>query len=206
VAFPKKLLNPGEQLHVDLRPHWWYFAKTAAMLVASIALLVWLNWILEWDGGISDAFALGSDALVVIALVWFVFRYLKWMTTNFAVTNHRVIFREGVIAKKGIEIPLDRVNTIFFNQGIFERMIGAGDLTIESAGERGAEHFTDIRRPSQVQNQIYRLIEEEQDEHAGAGRDLSVPEQIEKLDDLRQKGIISEEEFAKKKASLLERM
>jgi uncharacterized membrane protein YdbT with pleckstrin-like domain len=206
VAFPKKLLNPGEHLHVDLRPHWWYFAKTALALVVSLALLVWLNWLVDWEGGFIDGLALGSDALVVIALIWFVARYLKWMTTNFAVTNHRVIFRQGVIAKKGIEIPLDRVNTIHFNQGIFERMLGAGDLVIESAGERGAEHFTDIRKPSQVQNQIYRLIEAEQDEHAGMGRDLSVPEQIEKLDDLRKKGIISEEEFAAKKASLLERM
>jgi uncharacterized membrane protein YdbT with pleckstrin-like domain len=206
VAFPKKLLNPNEQLHVDLRPHWWYLAKTVFMLFASIALLVALRWVLGWNDGAEGVLTLGSGVLVVVALAWFVVRYLKWMTTNFAVTNHRVIFRQGIIAKKGIEIPLDRVNTIFFNQGIFERMIGAGDLTIESAGERGAEHFSDIRKPSQVQNQIYRLIEEEQDEHAGMGRDLSVPEQIEKLDDLRKKGIISEEEFAKKKASLLERM
>jgi uncharacterized membrane protein YdbT with pleckstrin-like domain len=206
VAFPKKLLNPGEQLHVDLRPHWWYFAKSAVVLVVSLALLIWLRWVLGWNEGAGGVLTIGSGALVVISLLWFVGTYLRWMTTNFAVTNHRVIYRHGVISKKGIEIPLDRVNTIFFNQGIFERMIGAGDLTIESGGERGTQSFSDIRRPSQVQNQIYRLIEEEQDEHANLGRELSVPEQIEKLDDLRKKGIISDEEFAKKKASLLERM
>jgi uncharacterized membrane protein YdbT with pleckstrin-like domain len=199
-------LNTGEQLHVDLRPHWWYFAKSAAILVVSLALLVWLRWILGWNEGAGGVLTIGSGALVLIALLWFALRYLKWMTTNFAVTNQRVIFRQGIIAKKGIEIPLDRVNTIFFNQGIFERLIGAGDLTIESAGERGAQSFTDIRRPSKVQNEIYRLIEAEQDDHASLGRELSLPEQLEKLDDLRKKGIISDEEFAKKKASILERM
>ena len=57
-----------------------------------------------------------------------------------------------------------------------------------------------------MQNEIYRLIEEEQDEHAGAGRELSVPEQLEKLDELRRRGIIDDAEFKAKKTKLLERM
>ena len=200
MAFPKKLLNTGERLVVDIHPHWWYFAKQAFALVLSIGLLIFVRT-KDWDVP-----TLLMAALTLVSLLWFVGRYLKWMTTNFAVTSHRVIFREGVIAKKGIEIPLDRVNTIFFNQGILERLLGTGDLTIESAGERGAQNFTDIRKPSKVQNEIYRLLEAEQDEHASMGREMSLPEQLEKLDDLRKKGIISDDEFAAKKASLLERM
>jgi uncharacterized membrane protein YdbT with pleckstrin-like domain len=200
VAFPKKLLNTGERLVVDLHPHWWYFSKQAVSLVASIALLIFFRT-KDWDIP-----TLVMAALTLVSLLWFVGRYLKWMTTNFAVTTHRVIFREGVFAKKGIEIPLDRVNTIFFSQGILERLLGTGDLAIESAGERGTERFSDIRRPSKVQNEIYRLIEEEQDEHAGASRPLSVPEQLEKLDELRRRGIIDEAEFKAKKTKLLERM
>lgn len=200
MAFPKKLLNTGESLAVDIRPHWLYFWKQALALLVSVGLLVYVR-VQEWDGA-----TLLMAGVTVVALLWFVGRYLKWMTTNFAVTNQRVIFRQGVVAKKGIEIPLDRVNTIFFNQGIFERLLGTGDLTIESAGERGAQNFTDIRKPSKVQNEIYRLIEREQDEHASLGRELSLPEQLEKLDDLRKKGIISDEEFNAKKASILERM
>jgi uncharacterized membrane protein YdbT with pleckstrin-like domain len=200
VAFPKKLLNAGETLAVDIRPHWFYFWKQAAALVLSVAALIYVRS-KDWD-----TVTLIMAGVTVLALLWFVGRYLKWMTTNFAVTNQRVIFRQGVIAKKGIEIPLDRVNTIFFNQGILERLLGTGDLTIESAGERGAQNFTDIRKPSKVQNEIYRLLEAEQDEHATMGREMSLPEQLEKLDDLRKKGIISDEEFNAKKASLLERM
>jgi uncharacterized membrane protein YdbT with pleckstrin-like domain len=200
VPFPKKLLNTGERLVVDLHPHWWYFVRQAAALLVTIGVLVWVRT-RDWDiPTLSAAF------LTLLALLWFVSRYLKWMTTNFAVTTHRVIYRSGVFAKHGIEIPLDRVNTIFFHQGILERLLGTGDLAIESAGERGTERFSDIRRPSKVQNEIYRLIEEEQDEHAGAGRELSIPEQLEKLDELRRRGIIDEDEFKAKKTKLLDRM
>ena len=200
MAFPKKLLNTGERLVVDIHPHWLYFAKQALALVVSIGLLIFFRT-KDWDVP-----TLLMAVLTLLSLLWFVGRYLKWMTTNFAVTSQRVIFRQGVIAKKGIEIPLDRVNTIFFNQGILERMLRTGDLTIESAGERGTQSFSDIRRPSQVQNEIYRLIEEEQDEHASASRELSIPEQLEKLDELRRRGIIDEAEFKAKKTKLLERM
>lgn len=200
MAFPRKLLNTGERIVVDIHPHWWYFSKQAAALVVSIAFLIFVRT-KDWDVP-----TLIMAALTLLSLLWFVARYLKWMTTNFAVTSHRVIFREGVIAKKGIEIPLDRVNTIFFSQGILERILRTGDLTIESAGERGTQNFSDIRRPSRVQNEIYRLIEEEQDEHASASRALSIPEQLEKLDELRRRGIIDEAEFKAKKTKLLERM
>lgn len=204
MALPKKLLNAGEELHVDLRPHPLYFGKNAVALLGSVVLLVVAE--AKTD---SDVLRYVTAGLTLVSLLWFVARYTKWMTTNFAVTSKRVIFRQGVIAKKGVEIPLDRVNTIFFNQGIFERMIGAGDLTIESAGTSGHEKFTDIRRPSKVQNEIYRLMELEQDGHVGkttVERDLSIPEQIDKLDDLRKRGVITEEDFAAKKTQLLEKM
>ena len=79
------------------------------------------------------------------------YRYLTWATINFVITSDRVIYRSGLIAKHGIEIPLERVNNVSFRQGIFERMIGAGDLLIESGGEDGQQRFTDIRDPERVQ-------------------------------------------------------
>ena len=90
-------------------------------------------------------------------------------------------------------------------------MIGAGDLVIESAGEHGQTTFEDIPKPSTVQNEIYRQIEAMKDRDAsrvaaGGSRELSVPEQIDQLDQLRQRGVISQAEFEQKKAQLLQRM
>ena len=71
------------------------------------------------------------------------------------ITSDRVIFRHGLVAKSGIEIPLERVNSVHFHQTIIERMLGAGDLLIESGAEQGEQRFTDIRNPDRVQQLIH---------------------------------------------------
>ena len=79
--------------------------------------------------------------------------------TYFVVTSRRVIYRSGVISKRGVEIPLERINNINFHQRLIDRIIGAGDLDIESAGKDGQSHFDFIRHPDGVQHEIYRQME-----------------------------------------------
>jgi uncharacterized membrane protein YdbT with pleckstrin-like domain len=204
MAFPRKLLNDNEDVILDLRPHWWFLSGPVALtvlLVVATAVVAAL-----FDSSIA---ILACLVLLLVSVLWFIGRYLKWTTTNFVVTTDRLIFRSGVLAKHGKEIPLERVNDISFHQGVFERMIGAGDLMLESGGERGQETFSDIPHPAKVQNEIYRQIEASQGRTADrmAGHhELSVPEQLEKLDDLRQRGVLSQAEFDAKKAQLLEKM
>jgi uncharacterized membrane protein YdbT with pleckstrin-like domain len=208
VPFPRKLLNENEDIILDLRPHWWYLAKQTAALVLSVALAIFIAAALE-DGTGRNVALVAVLVLVLVAVVWFSVRFARWFFTNFVVTTDRLIYRTGVLAKHGREIPLDRVNDITFNQRIFERMLGAGDLIIESAGERGQQMFTDIPHPMKVQNEVYRQMEalQARDADRMAGRrELSIPEQLEKLDELRQRGVISQGEFDAKKAQLLDRM
>jgi uncharacterized membrane protein YdbT with pleckstrin-like domain len=225
MPFPPKLLNEGEEIVLDLRPHWWFLSKPVGALIVT---LIGLGLVIGYSDG--DVETVLKDLVSVVLLgfvVWFLVRYARWTTTNFVVTTDRVLFRRGLIAKSGIEIPLDKINTVFFNQTIFERMLGAGDLRIESAGESGSETFSDIRKPSLVQNEIYKQMESNENRkfdrininHAQAqvtsGGDAptqpapgggSIPDQLVKLDDLRKRGVISEEEFAAKKTELLKRM
>ena len=215
MGFPRALINENEELVLDLKPHWFYMFEPTIALLGSVILGV---IVLRADAPNWVGFPVG--VLILGVLVWWVARYLRWITTNFVVTSDRVVFRAGVIAKRGIEIPLERINTVFFNQSIFERMIGAGDLGIESAGERGSETFQDVRKPSAVQNEIYRQMElnssrtygtirdrnQAATQPAATPREPTIPEQLEKLDDLRKRGVITEAEFTAKKAQLLERM
>jgi uncharacterized membrane protein YdbT with pleckstrin-like domain len=204
VTFPDKLLNDNEEVILDLRPHWSTLAKPVAALAAAVALTVGLaasvgNTIVDLIGAGLTAVALGNFGI----------HYARWTTTSFVVTSDRLVYRVGVIAKRGKEIPLERVNDIAFTQSVFERIIGTGDLSIESAGAKSRETFSDIPHPSEVQNEIYRQMEAAAAKHAdrAAGRrDLSVPEQLDKLDELRQRGVITQAEFDAKKAQLLERM
>jgi uncharacterized membrane protein YdbT with pleckstrin-like domain len=208
VPFPQKLLNDGEVIALDLRPHWWFMAEPTAALVGAIIL-----GIFAYQATDVSAVQIACAILLLGCLGWFAVRYLKWTSTNFVVTSDRVIHRYGVIAKHGIEIPLERINTVFFNQSIFERLLGAGDLGIESAGERGAETFEDVRKPAIVQNEIYRQMEANSNRTYGGAQQAqtqqtaaSIPDQIAQLDDLRKRGVISDQEFAAKKADLLNRM
>jgi len=202
VAFPRKLLNEGEDVVLDLHPHWWFLAKQTLALLAAMALGVLV--LVNVDEAIVRVLA---GVLIIAALVWWAVRYLDWRTTNFVVTTDRLIYRHGVLAKHGIEIPLERVNNVLFSQRLFERMLGAGDLIIESAGESGRQAFSDVRKPSAVQNEIYRQIEANEnrkfDRIGRGGGSGSVADELAKLDRLRRDGVLSEAEFAAQKARLL---
>lgn len=207
VPISLKLLNEGEEVVLDLHPHWEFFLRGMlalfAVIVVGVMVLVWLDKapdVLNWSLGLA----------VLGCLAWFGWTYARWSTTHFVVTSDRLIYRHGVLAKRGIEIPLERINTIFFSQSIFERIVGSGNLVIESASETGRQHFYHVRRPSQIQHEIYRQMEANEnrkfDRIGGGAPGASIPEQISQLDGLRQQGILSQEEFDQKKQDLLDKM
>jgi uncharacterized membrane protein YdbT with pleckstrin-like domain len=204
VGFPRKLLNEGEEVVLDLRPHWWALAAPFGAVLLGLATVVAVAAL-----GASQVVVWIAGAPLAVVFLWFVARYAQWANTSFVLTTHRLIWRSGVLAKQGREIPLERINDISFRQSFFARLIGAGDLMIESAGERGQEALHAVRRPSQVQNAVYREIEhlrEREADRVAGRRELSIPEQIEKLDELRQRGALTQEEFDAKKAQLLNRL
>lgn len=221
MPFPKELLSKDEKVALDLKPHWWFIAPAAFYL--AVAVIIGLLVLIKVDSDNVGAQALKTIVAIglLASVVYFGVRYSKWTSTNFVVTNERVIVRSGFFAKKGVEIPLDRINTVFFNQSFFERIIGAGDLGIESAGESGRENFSDVRKPNLVQQEIYRQKEfYDHAQRSALGQTIassmaqaapppaapSIPDQIEQLDRLRKAGAITEEEFQTKKAELLRRL
>jgi uncharacterized membrane protein YdbT with pleckstrin-like domain len=202
MPYPKKLLNDYETVALDLHPHWWYFARPVMSLVASIVLGILVRVLL--DGDAEKVLTWVAIVLIVLCALWLVARYMKWATTNFVITSDRVIFRNGVFAKSGIEIPLERVNNVLFNQSIFERMLGAGDLLIESGGEVGQQRFSDIRRPERVQNLIHAQMEvNETRRFTVPPAEGDVASQLEKLEGLLERGTISRDEFEAEKSRLL---
>lgn len=215
MPYPRRLLNDGEEIALDLRPHWWFFWKH---IVYGIALFIVLILLFGYTHGTVRSWSLVPWALVALVWAgWLVTRYLNWNFTHFVVTTNRVIYRTGVLAKHGVEIPLERINNINFHQGIIERFVGAGDLDIESAGKEGQSHFSDIWHPDGVQQEIYRQMEDNARRRASwsaptapppapAAPSSNIPEQLNQLADLRDRGVITPAEFEAKKAQLLERM
>lgn len=259
MGFADELLNDNEEVVLDVRPHWSYMINSVALLAACFVAMLLTFFVLGgtfWWAGVA-VFAAGG--LVVFA------NYLQWQTTEFVVTNDRIITRIGVLSKAGTEIPLDRVMNISYRQSFAERILNVGDLMIESAGENGQQYFTDVTNPSRIQNIIYRQIEQDAEESRNgnsvrvvhhsdgprrgggglggrpgantgqggsrdrkgrggqnpaaaqgndssnrsgshSGSETSIPRQIGELDELRKRGILTDEEFNKKKKELLDRL
>jgi len=219
MPYPTRLLNQHEQVALDLRPHWWYFSKH--ILTGIPLFVVFLVVFFGADGNVRTFFGWIWAALAVAWAVWLVIKYFDWRFTYFVVSNERVVFRTGVLARHGVEIPLSRINNINFDQSIFNRMIGAGDLVIESAGREGTSTFDNVRHPDGVQQEIYRQMDARQKTEASwVGGQISsavqqaeatpppasVADQINQLAELRDKGHITPAEFEAKKAELLDRM
>jgi uncharacterized membrane protein YdbT with pleckstrin-like domain len=227
MAFPRKLLIPGEELVLELRPHAIAVAMATVGAIVATAIAIWLPATVHaFDHGAGRA---------SVWIVWLLFmlaypvrKYLWWLTSNFVVTSSRVIHREGFIAKRSMEIPLDKINDVRFEQNVFDRVVGAGTLVIQSASEAGRNEFSFIRHPEEVQRTIYQ--QSESDRHdvfrpptdttppastpapsapasppptfAPRGAPSSVTE-LERLADLRSRGVLTEDEFEAQKAKIL---
>jgi uncharacterized membrane protein YdbT with pleckstrin-like domain len=204
MAFPRRLLVEGEELVLDLRPHW--IALVGPVVVAALALVAAWVAAAKWDG-----VAVWITLVVALALivVYSVRKAIDWGTSHFVVTSDRVLHRSGLVAKHSMEIPLEHINDVRFSQNVLERMINAGTLVIQSASEQGREVFENIRHPEEVQKTIYKIGEENKTrmyQGPSAGQRPTAPSvttELERLADLRAKGILTEEEFQAQKAKVL---
>jgi len=219
MPFPRRLLIENEELVLELRPHW-----IAIVVPAIVTVLVVAGWILALtyapdDGTGRSIVVWGASAIGVFLLIAFpVRKFIAWVTSYFVVTSDRVIHREGWIAKRSMEIPLEAINDVRFHQGVFERLIGAGDLIISSASEFGRQVFGDIRNPEEVQRTISHQGELNKERmYRGSGRGSAAPAQpitppasasttgeLERLAELRNKGVLTEDEFQSQKKRILD--
>jgi uncharacterized membrane protein YdbT with pleckstrin-like domain len=222
MPFPRRLLYDDEAVALDLRPHWWYFSRHILTGVPLLAIVVGVASLQSDD--VRNIVRWPVAALVLVWAAWLGSEYLQWLRTSFVVTDQRVLYRAGVLGRHGVEIPLDRIANINYHQGIWERIIGAGDLDIESAGEEGDAFFRNVRHPDDVQNEIYHQMEGIVHRDARAGADAigdavvramrergeeqhgggDVAAKVEQLARLRDEGHISRDEFERRKNRLLD--
>jgi membrane protein YdbS with pleckstrin-like domain len=196
-----RLLNEGEEVVVSVRPHWWFLTGPVALVVVAIA-----GAITAGVENAPNAAVWVAVAALVVAVGWLVARYVLWATTRLTVTTSRIIERRGVLARRGREIPLTALTDIEYHQSLFERIIGAGDVLLESAGKDGQEVFPDLPHPSAIHNEIYRQVERWRRPPAASPAGPSIPDQIDQLDQLRRRGILTDAEFEAKKSELLDRL
>lgn len=216
----KKLLGDGEEvLYVD-RQHWFVLVRNifvegvalAAVLVLFFVLTTffagqpWASWL--W--------------LILILLIWplisALFDFFNWYNRKYIVTSWRVIQLSGIINKAVIDSSLEKVNDIELNQSFFGRIFGFGTVEILTASDIGVNKFQTIRDPVRFKNNIVNAKERlghDDDSRTSAKSGpvvqsapapADIPAMIDRLDDLRKRGVLSEEEFQRSKQQLLQKL
>jgi uncharacterized membrane protein YdbT with pleckstrin-like domain len=147
VGYVERHLLAGERV-VYKTLHWVLFAKPALVLVAGVALVVVLRrvqdppWLWRIGGGVA-----------LVGLLWGLVHYVEMMTSEFAVTTSRLIFKVGLISRYTTELLLSKVESIGVQQGLMGRLLNHGDLTVTGTG--GArEVFRRVRDPIGFRNHV----------------------------------------------------
>jgi membrane protein YdbS with pleckstrin-like domain len=160
VAYPDDLLVEGELVAVHKHPHWkmvvvpvlvlLLVAGVAGYLAAVVRSQDWAPW--AW-------LALAVLGLGLVGR-FTVLPVVRWRTTHFVVTNRRVLVREGVLSRRGIDIPMSRINSVHFRHTVRERVLGCGTLVVESAAEDPLE-FDDVPGVEKVHAMLYNEVADE---------------------------------------------
>ena len=154
-------LAAGEQPVLLLHPHWKTLIRPVLVAVLVVAIALVAEVIPSGSGQAVTRAAIGVVA-VVFVMVWLIVPVLRWRTTTYELTTKRLRTRFGIITRKGRDIPLTRINDVSFEKGLLDRLLGAGRLVVESAGEHGQIVLTDIPQVERVQAILFELVEEEQ--------------------------------------------
>jgi uncharacterized membrane protein YdbT with pleckstrin-like domain len=206
MGYPEKLLTEGEEIVTEFRPHWRLLVIPVFWFILGLVLIVLVFQ--EWAWPDDTTADIITGIVIGIAMVFLVVRpFVKWAFTQYVLTDERLITRSGLIARTGIEIPLENITNVVFNQGILERILQAGDLLIESAGESGQSRFQDIPKPDEFQSLLYRVREQRTRELASEDAtvvQVDATERLERLSRLHKEGIITDEEYAEKRQTLLD--
>ncbi len=199
MGYPKKYLSDDEVIVREFRPHWSSILRELLLIILTLVLMGFVQ-ANDWSGWLQLVLAMGLIVLVARGLT-------RYFTTQHVITNERVIFRTGFISKRGKEIPLEVVNDVAFSQTVFERLLGSGDLLIESAGTHGQSRYRDIPSPEEIQKLIYEVREKRMDLGRVSSGDQaegeSAASQLHKLSELHDAGKLTDEEFEAQKEKLL---
>ena len=155
-------LTDDEHLVLRLRPHWKVLIRAVlvAVLVVAVALIA---EVIIPSGSAAAVARLVVAAVAILALMlWLMVPVLRWRTTTYELTSRRLRVRDGIVTRRGRDIPLSRITDVSFEQGPLDRLLGSGRLIVESAGEHGQIVLTDIPRVEFAQATLFRLVEEEQ--------------------------------------------
>jgi len=210
VSYAEKNLVPGESIVHRARYHWVIYRT--ALLLLLLAVLLGGSAIYAArtspDQGVDRIVAIASLAFLAMAVIAGLARWISASAAEFVVTNRRVIRKAGLFAREIEQAPLDKIQDITVAQGVLGRLLNFGTVTLETASERGTLVFPVIDHPEGLRNALWGHSSAALAPVPGAesASPVSAPERLKDLESLKQRGLVSEEEYAAKRRDILSRL
>ena len=201
-SYVETMLGENEKVELIARQHWFLLLSSIlAEIVVILALLVGLGLLV-----VVFPLAVVLYVLVLIPAAKGLYDFLVWWNRQFVITNRRVIQVSGIFNKSVTDSSLEKVTDLKLEQTALGRLFNYGDIEILTASELGANLFRQIADPVRFKTTMLdakeRMGGNEDLPRPGRGRQ-DVPAMLAELDDLRRKGVLTEQEFQEKKAKLL---
>lgn len=203
-SYIDNMLGENERIVLATRQHGFVlFSAIMGEILFALVVIVAVSVV-----SISIPPAAFGFALVLIPILSALRDILIWKSQEYLVTNRRVIQISGFFNKNVVDSSLEKVNDVKMSQSFFGRIFDYGDVEILTASEIGTNLFKRIGNPVKFKTAMLNAKEKIGFAEHGAKTDRTedIPAQIAELDELRKKGIVTEEEFKKKKTELLAKM
>ena len=149
-----RYLADGERLVVSIRRHPVALAGPALLALAALIAASVLGWLTGPDEtGTPIDVVVGMVALAVVArLAW---KMWQWSADRIMVTDRRFLLVSGVLTRKVAAMPLSKVTDMTYRRSLLGRVLGYGELVVESAGQdQGLSRLDRIPRP----DDFYRTV------------------------------------------------
>ena len=158
--------------------------------------------------------------IALVAALYPTIEYLNWKNNLWCVTNVRVVDESGFFNRYSKESPLDKINNVEYDQNIWGRIFGFGNVDIQTAAELGESTYELIQHPkllkdtitlaqeeykkTQISNQATQLAEAiAKSTIAAKPSELMIADELQKLFNLYQQGAITQEEYQMQKSKLM---
>jgi hypothetical protein len=161
---------------------------------------------------------------ILVGLAWMGIIYFTWRAQEYLITSRRVLKVEGLLDKKSGDSSLDKINDAVLSQGLLARILHYGNLDILTAAEEAIDRYEMLNHAVDFKKAMLNAKNALEDGHLstggpggewtprGGGRpapapaDEDVAAKLDRLADLRDKGKITQADYDKKKAELLDRL
>lgn len=127
----ERYLLPSERRVVAVRRHWARVAEPAVTAATGVVVLFWLDAVLPVRLPGARDLLLAVWVGLLARLTW---RVLDWRHDWFVVTDRRLLLRRGVITRRVAMMPLIKVTDMSYSRPLLGRVLGYGEIVIESAG------------------------------------------------------------------------